>query len=137
MANGKILILEDDPFIAAMYGRALRRDGNDVAVCTTFKEAREQLKRDQPDTLLTDVRVGEYNGLQLAWLFRTYSPQGRLVVVTGYDDAVIKKEVAILGGDFLLKPVDMKQLKASLGQTRPLHRIDEVFPGGKRVGAHP
>jgi len=136
MANGKILILEDDPFIAAMYGRALRRDGNDVTVCTTFKEAREQLKRDQPDTLLTDVRVGEYNGLQLAWLFRSYSPEGRLVVVTGYDDAVIKKEVGQLGGDFLLKPVDINRLKAAVGRKYPLNGIDEVFPAGKRVAAH-
>ena len=74
MADGKILILEDDPSIAAMYGRALRRDGNDVTVCTTFKDAREHLKREQPDTLLTDVRVGEYNGLQLAWFFDPTRP---------------------------------------------------------------
>ena len=136
MADGKILILEDDLFIAAMYGRALRRDGNDVTVCTTFKEAREQLKRDQPDTLLTDVRVGEYNGLQLAWLFRSYSPDGRLVVVTGYDDVVIKKEVGELRGDFLLKPVEMNRLKAAVRRKAPLNGIDEVFPVGKRVCAH-
>ena len=136
VADGKILILEDDLFIAAMYGRALRRDGNDVTVCTTFKEAREHLKRDQPDTLLTDVRVGEYNGLQLAWLFRSYSPDGRLVVVTGYDDVVIRKEVGELGGDFLLKPVDINRLKTALRRKCPLNGIDEVFPAGKRVSAH-
>jgi two-component system, response regulator RegA len=136
MANGKILILEDDPFIAAMYGRALRRDGNDVTVCTTFKEAREQLKRDQPDTLLTDVRVGEYNGLQLAWLFRTYSPEGCLVVVTGYDDVVIRREVGELRGDFLLKPVEMNRLRTAVRRKAPLNGIDEVFPAGKRVSAH-
>jgi two-component system response regulator YesN len=107
-----------------------------VTVCTTFKEAREQLKRERPDTLLTDVRVGEYNGLQLAWLFRSYSPEGRLVVVTGYDDAVIKKEVGQLGGDFLLKPVDINRLKAAVSRKCPLNGIDEVFPAGKRVAAH-
>jgi DNA-binding response OmpR family regulator len=136
VTNGKILILEDDPFIAAMYARALRRDGNDVTVYTTFKEAREHLKRDQPDALVTDVRVGEYNGLQLAWLFRTSSPDGRLVVVTGYDDPVIRREVGDLLGDFLLKPVEMNRLKAAIRGEAPLDRIDEVFPAGKRVSAH-
>lgn len=136
MSGGKILILEDDPFIGSMYGRALRRDGNDVTVCMTFKDAREHLKRDQPDTLLTDVRVGEYNGLQLAWLFRTYSPEGRLVVVTGYDDAVIRREVGELRGEFLLKPVDITRLKAALGRPCPLNGIDEVFPVRKRVAAN-
>jgi two-component system response regulator RegA len=136
MTDGKILILEDDPLIAAMYGRALLRDGYDVTVCTTFNEARECLKRDRPDTLLTDVRVGEYNGLQLAWLFRSYSPDGRLVVVTGYDDVVIKKEVGKLGGDFLLKPIDINRLTAALRTKCPLNGIDKVFPVGKRVSVH-
>jgi ActR/RegA family two-component response regulator len=136
MTGGKILVLEDDPFIAAMYGRALRRDGHDVTVCTTFNEARKCLKHDPPDTLLTDVRVGEYNGLQLAWLFRSYSPDGRLVVVTGYDDVVIKKEVEKLGGDFLLKPIDINRLTTALRTKCPLNGIDKVFPVGKRVSAH-
>jgi two-component system, response regulator RegA len=136
VSDERILVLEDDPFIAAMYGRALRRDGIDVTVCTTFKDARQQLKREQPTTLLTDVRVGEYNGLQLAWLFRAQSPEGRIVVVTGYDDPVIRQEVERLGGEFLLKPVDMRTLKVALCCAPPLDGIDEVFPAGKRVWSH-
>ena len=93
MTPGKILILEDDPDVAWVYEKALREDGNTVTVCSSFEDAREHLRREPPDAVLTDVRVGQYNGLQLAMLFRRQSPAGRIVVVTGYDDTVIRKEV--------------------------------------------
>jgi DNA-binding NtrC family response regulator len=111
MTGGKILILEDDPHVARVYEKALREDGNNVTVCATFAEARECLRHDHPDAVLTDVRVGEYNGLQLALLFRKYSPDGRIVVVTGYDDRVIRKEVEELQAEFLLKPVRIAHLR--------------------------
>jgi len=54
MTPGKILILEDHPDVARFYEAALSADGNAVT-------------------------VGEYNGLQLALLFRRRSPNGRVV----------------------------------------------------------
>jgi DNA-binding NtrC family response regulator len=126
MTGGKILILEDDPYVARVYEQALREDGNNVTVCATFAEAREHLRQEHPDAVLTDVRVGEYNGLQLALLFRRYSPEGRIVVVTGYDDRVIRKEVEELQAEFLLKPVRIAHLKeafdaAKTGPALPTH----------------
>jgi two-component system repressor protein LuxO len=111
MTGGKILILEDDPHIARVYGTALSEDGNSVTVCGTFEQAREHLRREQPDAVVTDVRVGEYNGLQLALLFRRSSPDGRVVVITGFDDAVLRRDVGEIQGKFLLKPVRIAQLK--------------------------
>jgi ActR/RegA family two-component response regulator len=113
MTTGRILILEDDPDVASVYEKALREDGNSVTVCSRFEDAREQLRREPPDAVLTDVRVGQYNGLQLAILFRRQSPDGRIVVVTGYDDTVIRKEVKELHAEFLLKPIRVAQLKGA------------------------
>jgi DNA-binding NtrC family response regulator len=113
MVPEKILILEDDPDIAHVYEAALRLDGKDVTVCTRFEDARQQLKSAHPDAVLTDVRVGAYNGLQLALLFRSVSPQGRVVVITGYDDGSIRKEVEHLDGEFLLKPVKISTLRGA------------------------
>jgi DNA-binding NtrC family response regulator len=111
MTAAKILILEDDPDVARVYEAALKEDGNAVTVCRTFEQAREHLRHEQPDAVVTDVRVGEYNGLQLALLFRRASPDGRVVVVTGFDDAVLRRDVGAMQGEFLLKPVRVAQLK--------------------------
>ena len=126
MAAEKILILEDDPDVARVFQVALTEDGNDVTVCGTFEQAREHLRHEQPDAVVTDVRVGEYNGLQLALLFRRHSPDGRVVVVTGYDDAVIRRDVGALHGEFLLKPVDITDLRNAV------HAVDRVENFGFR-----
>jgi two-component system response regulator RegA len=120
MTGARILILEDDPSVADLYARALREDGHEVIVCTRFEDARQHLRGDRPECVLTDVRVGEYNGLQLGLLFRRYSPDGQLVVVTGYDDEVIRKDVDQLNGEFLLKPVRIAQLRRVFAEHRRL-----------------
>jgi DNA-binding NtrC family response regulator len=104
------LVLEDDHDTAELYARALRADGHNVVVCNRFEDARDVVRGLRLDALLTDVRVGEYNGLQLAMLFRMYSPNGRLVVITGFDDGVIKQEVSHLRGEFFVKPVRLTRL---------------------------
>ena len=113
MAGQKILILDDDPEIATLFALTLRQLGHEVSVCTRFEDARLQLTRACPDALLTDIRVGEYNGMQLAHLFRHRSPNGPLVVVTAYDDVVLQKEVKGLEGDYLVKPVSLGKLRAA------------------------
>jgi DNA-binding NtrC family response regulator len=111
MATNKILILEDDSEVAGVFARALRYDGNDVTVCTRFEDARDLLALRRPDAVLTDIRVGEYNGLHLAHLFRCQSPNGTVVVVTGHDDTVMRQEVEHLNAEFMLKPVAVSDLR--------------------------
>lgn len=112
MAVRTILILEDDPASAGLYASALGGAGYEPITTTGFEEARKYLKEHLPDALLTDVRVAEYNGLQLALLFRSLSPAGPILVVSGHDDSVIRKEATNVGAQFLLKPVDVDQLIA-------------------------
>jgi DNA-binding NtrC family response regulator len=108
--NGKILILDDEPAVAALYATALEAAGHHAIVCTGYEEARAYLSQEIPQALLTDVRVGQYNGLQLAVVFRSISPDGALLVVSGYDDPVIRNEAAQVGALFLLKPVRLDAL---------------------------
>jgi len=61
---------------------------------------------------LTDVRVGPYNGLQLALLFRSANENGPLVVVSGHDDPVIQAEAQKIPATFLVKPVDLDALRS-------------------------
>jgi two-component system response regulator RegA len=106
----KILILEDEESSASLYAGVLREAGFEVVVCESFPDARACLKSEVPDGLLTDVRVGEYNGLQLVYLFRELSPHGTVIVATGHDDHTIRDEAERLGATFIVKPVDVHSL---------------------------
>lgn len=106
----RILVLEDDQSVAGLYSSALKFAGYEVTVCHRFEDARRELKTQLPDALLTDVRVGEYNGLQLALLYRMLSPKGPILVVSGHDDVAMRREAANIGADFFVKPIDLDSL---------------------------
>ena len=103
----EILVLEDDPALAILYTSALQNEGHTVRVYATFEEARKALRESVPGGLLTDVRVGSYNGLQLALLFRAVAENSPIAVVSGHDDAVIQEEARRIPAIFLVKPVSL------------------------------
>jgi two-component system OmpR family response regulator len=106
----RVLIVDDEPALLDALRSALKRAGHDVVACRTFEDAREQLLSDDFDALITDVRLGAFNGIQLAVIARDQSPDMRIVVFTGYDDPVLRAEAARLGGTFLLKPISVEAL---------------------------
>jgi DNA-binding response OmpR family regulator len=110
----KLLILEDDEALSKLYEETFSNAGYEVVACIRFEDARASLRRQVPDVLLTDVRVGDFNGLQLAHLFRLEAPTGPIVVVSGYDDPVIRRDAEALGATFLLKPIDLPELVVRL-----------------------
>lgn len=115
----KILILEDDAGVAGVYSSILTNAGYDVRVFHRFDDARRALREEPPDGLVTDVRVGEYNGIQLALLYRMLSPSGRILVVSGHDDAAMRREAGNIDADFRLKPIDLDGLKNYFASPSP------------------
>ena len=111
-----IFILEDDQAVAMLYSTALKLAGYDVDVFHRFEDARRELRKSVPDGLLTDVRVGEYNGLQLALLYRMLSPKGPILVVSGHDDVDMRREAANMSADFFVKPIDLDSVARFFSQ---------------------
>ncbi len=76
-----------------------------MVACDSFERARQTLK-DQPfDALITDVRLGAFNGLQLAVMARDMYPKMRLIVFSGFDDPVLRADAEQIGATYLVKPV--------------------------------
>ena len=57
------------------------------------------------DALITDVRLGAFNGLQLAVIGRDTYPDIRLIVFSGFDDPVLRTEAEHVGATYMVKPV--------------------------------
>ena len=106
----RVLIAEDHGEVAETLREAFERAGHRAVACSTFEEARGMLLRQRFDLLVTDVRLGAFNGLQLALIARDRTPEIRIVVISGFDDPVLKMEAANLGAAYLLKPVTAEPL---------------------------
>jgi len=121
----RILLVEDDRDSLDAWTEALRHAGYWVTGATSFEDARRALHA-TPDLLITDVRLGAYNGLQLVIRGRALNPHLMVIVMTGYPDASLRQEAERFGAVHLEKPVDLTRLlrliEAMLHGTGPTMR---------------
>ena len=108
----RVLIVDDDVEVADTLTEILERAGFDVKSATSFEEGKRMLTdTPPPDLLVTDIRLGRFNGLQLAVI----RPAGTaLIVISGHADPTLEAETRRLGGQFLLKPVGADALIGTL-----------------------
>lgn len=101
----RVLVVDDQPSILEGVQLLLEGAGHDVTACATFGDARRALLAATYDVLLTDIRLGAFNGLQLAVIARQRDPHIRIAVFSGTDDAVLREEASRVSAAYLLKPV--------------------------------
>ena len=112
-----LLLVDDDLSLLGALSRFLADSGFEVVPCSTFEDAKREIGSLRPEILVTDVRLGAFNGLQLALLARDVRPDVRVVVFSGYDDPVLKEEARRIGATYLVKPVSGHTLVQELRAT--------------------
>lgn len=103
----KVLIIEDEKTLAAMYKEAFANEGYDVSLASGVDEALEKLKNNKPDLVMLDILLPGETGISfLIKLRRLESDLSDTTVVafSNYDDQESKKEAFDLGvKDYLIK----------------------------------
>jgi DNA-binding response OmpR family regulator len=106
-ATASVLIVDDDQAVREGLAAILEGAGYSVLVADTFERGRDVLRTTEPDLLIVDVRLGDFNGLQL--LATSVSPL-RAIVLTGYADSALERDARQMGAEYLVKPVTRAQL---------------------------
>lgn len=101
----QILVVDDDRQVLRYLTEILQDAGYDTLTCSRFQDAKALLATTRPALLLTDIRLGAFNGLQLAFFARDHRPDLPVVVLTGYEDPTLREEAARSGAAFLVKPI--------------------------------
>jgi two-component system, response regulator RegA len=104
------IVVDDDPSVLSIAARWLAGAGYSVLAFADFPTAAHRLRISPAETVVVDVRLGEFNGLQLAHLARRYRRDARIVVMSGWDDPVLKLEAERLGATYLVKPFTSEEL---------------------------
>jgi two-component system, response regulator RegA len=125
-----LLIVDDDVLLLSALSRYLAGFGFRVSSSSVFQDAKEHISSARPDILITDVRLGAFNGLQLAMLLRDVRPDARVVVFSGFDDPVLKEEARRIGAAYLVKPVSGQELvdeiQSTVGSLQPPVAVDSA-----------
>jgi DNA-binding NtrC family response regulator len=107
MQPRRVLVVDDDRATRAGLAELLEHAGYDVISTESFHDALSILRTKPPDLLITDVRLHEYNGLQLVIARGDSVPA---IVITGHVDPVLEQEARRQGAEYILKPVNPGQL---------------------------
>lgn len=90
--------------------------GFQVTATDSFEEARRSL-HSPPRLLITELRLGEFNGLHLVLRGLSSRPDMAAIVMTTVDDPVLRTEAEAMGATYMLKPATAEELQAAILRT--------------------
>lgn len=106
-----VLVVDDDIELLDALEEAFNEAGDlKTMALANFDDAKRTLRNEKFDVLITDVRLGAFNGLQLAVVARDSNPSVQLIIFSGFDDPVLRQDAERLGATFLTKPVMSSRL---------------------------
>jgi DNA-binding NtrC family response regulator len=131
MPKTKLLLVEDDNSQAALLALELRRAGFDVEPIKTGEDAIGRLSATLYDVIITDLRLGSMDGLQVLREAKRAQPEAEVLVITGHGSIDTAVEAMKHGAfDYLTKPVQPEELLLSLQKAlehRSLHLGQETL----------
>ncbi len=111
----KILIVEDDDFLADLMRDCLAASSYDVSSVGTGVEALQQLESESFTIVLLDWQLPDMEGLDVLKTYKEKNGKAKVVMLTGMRGR--KDDVMESGADgFLTKPVKMNDILATVKQ---------------------
>jgi putative nucleotidyltransferase with HDIG domain len=113
--RARILVVDDENHVRCMIGTTLERQGYDVQLAESGREALELLDQNTFDLVLTDIVMQEGNGIDLLERLRGRQPHLPVVMVTAIHDISVAIDSMRRGAyDYLLKPFEREHLMATV-----------------------
>lgn len=116
MAEERILIIDDEPYMRTVLRGVLEAEGYKPAVAMSEYDALSRLEDFPPyDLILVDIALHGLNRRRLMEKVKSDHPDTPLIVVTALREINAAIEIMREGAcDYLLKPVDQQQLLAAM-----------------------
>jgi DNA-binding NtrC family response regulator len=111
-SSGTILVVDDDAVARQLLADALRKDGYDVEIAAGGAEAIALGREKRFDVVLTDIKMGEIDGLAVLRDIRQRSPETAIVLLTAFGSMDGAVEAIKQGAyDYLAKPFKKEEIR--------------------------
>jgi two-component system, NtrC family, response regulator AtoC len=126
----RVLIVDDDRRMRRTLQIVIERMQLESAAAADAIEAREQLRRERFDLVLTDLKLPQRSGLDLLDDIRAEHPQLPVILITAYGTIQTAIEAMRKGAsDYVLKPFDNDSLELVIRKALQVERFrsENVF----------
>lgn len=106
----RVLIVDDEVLLLRSLRRRLVRAGHHVMIASNGREALEALAEADFDVIVTDVRMPEMTGLELARRLSRLQPGLPLIFMSGHADTFDRELLEVRPIAVLEKPLDEAHL---------------------------
>jgi two-component system response regulator (stage 0 sporulation protein F) len=106
----KILIVDDEEHIRFLYSEELADEGFEVITADSGDGLLERIENEKPDLVILDIKMVDYNGLDLLQDIRNKYYDLPVILCTAYD--TFKEDMKSIAADFyVIKSFDLTELK--------------------------
>ncbi len=111
----KILLVEDDAYLAEALSEAITDQLYVVEIASDGEAAWEQIQAIEYDLILLDFMLPKLNGIQLCHRLRSHSYSVPILMITARDTSTDKVLGLDAGADdYMVKPIDLQELLARI-----------------------
>ncbi|MBF0197371.1 MAG: response regulator [Planctomycetes bacterium] len=110
-----ILIIDDDEDIIRLMERFFRSENYHVLTAHSGKEAMEVIEKNKVDLLVSDINLGDMNGVEILEKAKRYFSDIEGIMVTGDNDSELSIKALRAGAiDYITKPINLDEVLISV-----------------------
>ena len=111
----RILAVDDEPSLIELLAMAMRYEGWDVRTASSGTDAVKAAREVQPDALVLDMMLPDFDGLEVMRRVRTEQPDVPVIFLTAKDGVSDRIAGLTAGGDdYVTKPFSLEEVIARL-----------------------
>ena len=127
-----ILIVEDDITFGMMLKTWLGKKGFEVSSVSNIARARKHIESQTVDLVLSDLRLPDYEGIDLLKWMNDRGLDIPLIIMTGYADIQSAVLAMKLGArDYIAKPVNPEELLKKISEALQTERTPTAHSAAK------
>ena len=107
----RILLVDDDETILVPFQHILQDEGYQVDTASNGREALEKAGETEYQMVISDIKLPDIQGIEVAKKIRELNRNTRLIIITGFPNLADSLETIDLGIDeILIKPIKPDEL---------------------------
>jgi two-component system response regulator AtoC len=113
----KILVIDDQNAILESLSMFFSEKGYEILTAEYGKEGLEKVQSEQPDIVISDIRLPDVNGIEVLKTIRSINDQIFVIMITAFHDMETTIEAMKYGAyDYIHKPINIDELDVSVNK---------------------